>query len=155
MKYMNMCINMRDFLLSIKLSIKIISTWWLHFASGFTCSTVMLTGKILASWWHIASRCCMPRTFQKDSVDLSQKSPQLPYCISLSVFTFPLLWHFHCCNQRPFPLGLSTVKIENSCSPILWIIGSLCTSGYQVFKVTSNTWRGHRGGEFWSWKWSL
>ena len=102
--------------------------------------------------WYIASGCLMPKAFQKDNVSLSQKPPQLLCCVRLSGFRFPLLWHFHCSNQRPFPLGLSTVEIENSCSLVLWIVGTLCTLGPQVFRVTSNTWRGHRGEEFWSWK---
>ena len=102
--------------------------------------------------WYIASRCLMPKVFQKDNVDLSQKPPQFLCCVRLSGFTFPLLRHFHCSNQRPFPLGLSTVEIENSWSPVLRIVGALCALGHQVFRVTSSTWRGHRGGEFWSWK---
>ena len=95
-----------------------------------------------------ASRCLMPKVFQKDNVDLSQKPPQFLCCVRLSGFTFPLLRHFHCSNQRPFPLGLSTVEIENSWSPVLRIVGALCALGHQVFRVTSSTWRGHRGGEF-------
>ena len=118
------------------------------FNSSYLLPTVSHSMCIGEGSWYIAPRCLMPKVFQKDNVDLSQKPPQFLCCVRLSGFTFPLLRHFHCSNQRPFPLGLSTVEIENSCSPVLRIVGALCALGHQVFRVTSSTWRGHRGGEF-------
>lgn len=83
---------------------------------------------------------------------MPKKLQELFYCVRFSAFLFPLLWHFHCSNQRPFPLSLSTMEIENSCSPILWTTGSLCALCCQGFKVTFNTWRGQRGKEFGRWE---
>lgn len=106
-----------------------------------------------ASWRYIASTCWMAFC----AIKRERQAPtflQIPSSYSTasdSVFTFPLLWHFCCYNQRPFPFGLSTVEMENSCSATLWIIGALCTSCHQAVQVTFSAWAGHRG-ELWSWK---
>ena len=76
------------------------------------------------SWQYLASLSVLKGVVglehSRKKCQSFSRSPALHHCVRLAVLTFPLLWHCLCHHQRPLPLGLSTVEIENSCSPILW-----------------------------------
>lgn len=114
---------------------------WLYYTEDTGClqnpepstlSWVALASNIflIAYWLHITSKLngTYARVFWKRQVI---KPPGTAYCVRFSLFMFPCLWHFHRSNQSPFPLNLSTMEIENSCSPTLWIMVSLCKSCQQ------------------------